>query len=795
MALDPIVLQGPSPLLEQRNQLSNGKSSSSAREHEHSSTDYFNIKEKSSKRKVPKESKAEEPSIDHEKVEPHPTSPHIAYQEKGFEQAHDSFSAVRRRKISDTGLPPRNARREQSPQVNRTQSEQESFKLQDAPKRRKSSTRVESKDDEVPPALDTSILDQKATSAPASAHAPLMEQHVNIAGADSARNSQLETPTQLSPRASHESRSGENAPVSGFEIQTLPKRGDSLLKSAPPTATIPRKDLPGSKLGYMAAYDQSPEHPSSTKSGEFSSANMNGGRVIGRPMESPVAKSAFDYPTANKEHKEDSGTASGNSFVSPRAPPPRPTTETPKHKVKNASISSVRSESMRNGDHPASPSLSRFPGNNDYATDDFSRGAGEEQDGFFNSFKRVSKSVRHARSQSDRGSRNSRETKWAKTPLGGASGNLDRELSSPTMSSPESKGELVQLKQELSQARYEHKLERQKVMELHGRITELESTMDKKVTINEVNSELREKRSTMVVLDAQKEIVINELEVITEHLQNAKRSGKPLDLPDMQNKVLKDFATALERLRDSYTPQVEERIHRKNELDDELAQLNQKKEKVFREFEQLSLKNAQLADLNNTLVHQIQDLHVKLSDRTPTQHHGLGIYTHSKERSNASIDSRDVTPSVAESQFTGTTLNENAPESATIVNAPQVVNMQRGQATKRLNFLGGKRAMAKGIKAAFSSTNDNKQAQREGSVTGLTEGMPYGAMSQSGDLPVTCLPPRNQDPDLSRQFGFFGQPKVKGSYAVKAPSRSETPSKASVDPSGKPSPTLLNILF
>ena len=788
MTLDPNVVQGPSPMLEPRVHQTNGKSSGSAREHENTGTDYFNIKEKSSRRKAPREPKAEEPSLEQTRNDLHPTSPHIAYQEKGFEPSSDNIDALRRRKVSEAGIPTRDPRRDRSPQVNRTQIDQEKFRLQDAPKRRKSSARGEPKDEHWAPSVDTAVLDPKSKSAPASAHTPLKEQHVNIAGHDSTRSSQLETPTQLSPRMSQDSRSGENAPVSGLDVQTLPKRGDSLQKSAQSISSIHRKDVPNSKIASISSYDTSlesspPHHPSSARSPESSSANMNGGRVIGRPMESPVAKSALDFPSTSIDQGEDS--IPDDSFASPRAAPPRPGPETLKHKFQNASISSVRSDSVKNGDFPSSPSLSRFPASNDYVTDDTIRSTGEDQDGFFNSFKRVSKSVRHARSQSDRGSRNSREQKWPKTQLNGAGTTADRDLSSPTISSPESKNEIMLLKQELSQSRHENKLERQKVMELRGRIAELESTMDKKVAINAVNSELREKRSTMVVLDAQKEIVINELEVITEHLQDAKRSGKPLDLPDMQNKVLKDFATALERVRDSYAPQIEERIQMRNDLNDELGQLNQQKDKVLREFEQLSLKNAQLAELNNTLVRQIQELHVKLSDKTPTQHHGLGIYTHhAKERSNASIDSREVA-SVADSHLTGTTITEQGPDSATIVNAPQVVNIQKMPAGKKLNFLGGKRgAMAKGLKAAFSS-NENKQIPRDGSISGLTEGMPYGHMSQSGDLPVTTLPARNVEVESSRQgFGFFGQPKSKTGQS-KMPPRSETPTKAPVDASSK----------
>ena len=795
MALDPHMAQGPSPMLEQKTRQVNGKSSSSAREHEIAGTDYFNIKEKSSRRKPLKEQKVEEPLVEHKKGDSHPTSPHIAYQERGFELSNDNYDAMRRRIPSDTAAPPaRDARRDHPAQPSKTQNEQEKFRLQDAPKSRKASTRTDSKDEYMPPSLDASPLDNKAKSAPVSAHQPLTEQHVNVTSPDSTRSSQLETPTQLSPRLSQDSRFGENGPISGFDISVLPKRGDSLQKSAPVTATIPRKDVPNSRLGAVISYDNtnetstSPLHLSSAKGADSSSANMNGGRVISRPMESPMSKSALDFVSASSERHEETAPTSGDSFVSPRAPPPRPTADLLKHKVKNASISSVRSDSVKNGDFSASPNTSRFPTSSDYMTDETSQGTGEDQEGFFNSFKRVSKSVRHARSSSDRGGRTPREQKWPRTPLNGTSGSVDKDLSSPTMSSPESRTEVMKVKQELSQVRFENKMERQKNSELRSRIAQLESEADKRTSINDVNTELREKRSTMVVLDTQKEIVINELEVITQHLQDAKHSSKPFDMPDMKDKVLRDFADALERVRDNYTPQIEDKIQKRNELNNELWYLEQQRDRALQEFAQLSNKNSQLAELNNTLITQIQDLHIKLgpSDRASNQNHGLGIYTHhTKEKSTASIDSRDVAPSITDSHLTGSTIAEHGSD-VTIGNAPQVVSMAKVPAgsKQRLKFL-GKGVMAKGMKA-FSS-NEKQHMPREGSITGLTEGMPYGNMSQSGDLPATTLPARATEADASRQgFGFFGQPKQRGGAPpVKAPPRSETPSKVPTDPSSK----------
>ena len=749
MALDPNPIPGPSPAnrpeafelhdepMVQRSELPG-------------SSDYFGPRANRASRKLSKE----QPTSNSRRTSNStiPSSPHIAYQEKEWNPNNDGADAMKKRK--GTGSTSFDHSQETNMRSSQTaEVEGENFKLQEAPKRRKSAS---SRGDTSSTLIETPTIDSKVIqSAPATAHMPLREQTINTS--DVARSASQLSAHLDSPRISIDSRTGDNTPTDSplLSRSELPKRGDSLQKSA----TIQKKEIgsmakrASSSLANDHIYElPSPVPSTSVPTLETSSSNINGGKVISRPIESPVSKSSMDLPPRSKDRP--TGAAAGDSFVSPRAPPQPPAEGTTKHKAKNASISTLRSESTKNGDMTTSPGMLRYQKVGDLSmAEDMDRiMGGEETDQSF--LRRVSKSVRHARSHSDRGSRLSKEPKWPKSPVNGI-----HEIGSPVMSSPEARDEVGWYKNELRK-------ERQRATEKEEKISELEAALDDKSAIKQMNSELREKRSTMVVLDTQKEIVVRELETLTEHIAAAKKSREPLNVDQLQSVVLRKFAEELQKLKDQFTPQIEELTERRNDLTAEVARLGQMKDKSFQEFEQVSLKNAQLAELNNTLVHQIQELY-KAGSEEPTKARGLGIYTHhSKEKSSASIDSgRLLRPSITESHLTGSTMaQEHEIEQAAILQAPQVVNIRKEQPKKTFNWKKGgnvAKGMTKGLKGAFSS-NENK-VQRENYVTsGLTEGTPYGAMSQSGDLPTTTLPKSAQSDGSRQGFGFFGQPKSKG---------------------------------
>lgn len=401
--------------------------------------------------------------------------------------------------------------------------------------------------------------------------------------------------------------------------------------------------------------------------------------------------------------------------------------------------------------------------------EDMARIMGMDEASAHESFlKRVSNSVRHGRSYSDKTGRLSRE-RWPRSPAVPPS-SIAQEISSPSTASPENRDELAWFKNELRR-------ERQKTIEREKRIAELQSQLESTASIKQVNSELREKRSTMVVLDTQKEIVVRELEILTEHLAAAKRSGEPFDVGKMSNTVLRDFAEALQKLKNSFAPQIEESIQRRNDLVDEIANLTQMKDKSFMEFEQLSSKNAQLAELNNQLVHQIQGLYKANSgnvqpEPTKAAVNGLGIYSHHKDKSNISFEAKDMRSFSADNTNidSSSTLLAGEAEPVTVLQGPHVVNIKKGQA-KKFDWRKGQKVakgVTKGLKGAFSSTQQSYSRDLQFAETGAYGNTPVGQEYSS-------LPKNNPEPITNKQsgFGFFGgnqktNTKSNGLYGVQS---------------------------
>ncbi|KAL5361782.1 hypothetical protein BJX96DRAFT_152798 [Aspergillus floccosus] len=408
-------------------------------------------------------------------------------------------------------------------------------------------------------------------------------------------------------------------------------------------------------------------------------------------------------------------------------------------------------------DAAASPSLLRYSAGGDFSMDeDMARimGSDDGQSGQTSEsfLRRMSNSVRHGRSFSDKGSRLSRDAKWPKSPVNGAA---YQDIASPSGTAPENVGP-----EEATWLRNELRKERQRVMDRDQKIAEMEAAMNAAVDVKQVNTELNEKRSTMVVLDAKKEIVMRELSVLTDHLEAEKRGGGgTLDLGKLTNQVLRDFVESIQKLKDSFTPQIEELVQKRNDAAEELANLNRMKDKSFQEFEQLSSKNAQLAELNNQLVHQIQELYKANNTEGTRGPNGLGIYSHGKEKSLSSIDAlkaanNDLTTSVSTAN-----MSEEA-EPATIVPGPQVVSIRKGQPRKFNWKKGGQnvaKGVTKGLKGAFGSSEN---------------------ANEGGGLP------RSQTQDPSRQgFGFFGNQRNKQAGG-RMPTTDSVPALAENSPSG-----------
>ncbi|KAI9672548.1 MAG: Rho-type gtpase-activating protein [Caeruleum heppii] len=647
-------------------------------------------------------------------------------------------------------------------------AQHEQFRLQEVPKNKKSGGSARSSRSDTassplsrktpPPgasrSFSSSVLDGGSRQSEQAASAP---------PTGSARVSAQGRPNEM-PRASSDSKTREEM-VDGVPSSTAsspgqllhkPKREDSLRLPR----QIARKEIGGhvNKTSQHSS-STSEQYPSASMTPDKSSMSSDG-KTHGRTAEA-------DYSSGNEAQFHPPRTHSrlpakatvDESFTAPRVPPqpPHPPPRSPNH-----SISTMHTESSRNGDEQLSPGLSGLPqysaGGDFSMEEDMARILGSNDEGATTLLRQVSSVVKHGRSFSDMEGRTRHSPgKWPRSPMTSQAGSpFVRDTNHSTTVSPESKEENASLKHELRRSA-------QKIAELEARVN---GTAD----ITSLDTKLREKRSTVAFLDSQKELMVRELEVLTEHMADAKKNHRPYDVSTLTSKVVREFALSLKELKDSYGPEIEALIHQKNQLTEEVSTMAKAREQAIQETEQLNLKNAQLADLNNELTHQIQERYKahreqagSFDGRSGTN--GLGIYAHQfKERSDLSVDTRsDLRPGTGYGSSANSMPNVMAEshdgEPAALLASPHVVNIRKGQ-VKKFNWKKGGQTVAKGVskgfKGAFSSTNQaNPQQQpysREGSTT---EGIPYNSLPAGS--PGDSNPSRGVN-DVHRQgLGFFGQ--------------------------------------
>jgi hypothetical protein len=344
--------------------------------------------------------------------------------------------------------------------------------------------------------------------------------------------------------------------------------------------------------------------------------------------------------------------------------------------------------------------------------------------------RRVSNAVKHGRSFSDRG-----------VPKNGApiesSLNTPLTISSPLMSSPSSKDTMESMRASLRRAQ-------SKIAELEAQNSTLEERASGSSDIKQVNSELREKRTTMAFLDTQREVVVRELEIMTKHLGNVKDKNQPLDLTALNGSIFRDLSESLQKLKDHMGGQIEDLMRKRTDLTDEIGNLIQMKDRGFQEYESLSSKNAQLLEMNNNLLQSIQELYKSNRANDSGKHsggaNGLGIYH----------------PGTKESLHED--FGETEAEPATVLTAPsgpQVVNIRKGQ-PKKFNWRKGGEKMAKnvtkGLKGAFAT-------ERVQTRDGYEIGTPYGMTQQAvGGGEAGSFSSKQGGPAPGAAgFGFFGQ--------------------------------------
>ncbi|KAI9892861.1 MAG: Rho-type gtpase-activating protein [Vezdaea aestivalis] len=679
-------------------------------------------------------------------------SPHVAYQEKGRqpsseltdliknksrrEQDRDAVIPKEHGAVSNlrtaSGLDDSRVQLATPPQANGTAAATtgEQFKLQEVPRNRRSGGSRPGSRSDVP--LINGARDQQGSI------------------------TRTESPSSLTSRTAalqgqslSDSRSASLTSASS-QLMQKPKREDSLPLQQKQTL---RKEVPSSHSSKSLStspkageYSTTPDPLGISLQASPSSQEQGGLEINGaRPIPPARAKARPQY-------------AAGESFSPPHSGPPL--NSAPINSFPNSlptsgsqiatppSAGTVQTDYSRDQEGQTSPALPQYNRSGDFSIgmeDDFKRIlAGNDEDAT-KILEKVTKAVRHGRSASEAGATRAEP--------------IDPALNMGQKDDP-------------------YKLE-SKLRNSLKRIAELEACVRGSTDIKSIDTKLREKRSTAAYLDSQKEMIVNELEVLARHVAQTKHTDEPLDFEGLANSMLRDFSIALEKVKDEHHADIGNLIQQKEKLLEELADLNKKRDQAIIETTQLNTRNAQLADLNNELTQQIQERYKvhrhpsagQVSVSAPSadtvsiespRANGLGIYNHQHHPSG---DQREFRPSTAgNSSLSNTYVQTPDPpadaEPATFLSAPHVVNIRKGQA-KKFNWKKGGQSVAKGvskgIKGAFSSSSQSHNPQGPSGQHQNIEAVPYG-MHTPGDAPtIVHRVPQNEGgkprSNLDKLFG------------------------------------------
>lgn len=711
------------------------------------------------------------------------STPHIAFQEKGRQPSAEETAQIKDSirkaqsggKSSSTKVSPAigsddtRVQHANSPKSNghgKTLSSADKFKLGDVPKGKKAGNSRSNSQSET---SESSI--SRSTSSGLSAAPPRKDAGITITRTDSPKPL-LSAEKAGTPQSSQESRLRED-----LELRSSVEPKDSSLPisrmdSSSTSRSIPRKELTtggmkniiSSSFGSSSGAETSPSSDSSSDTPGLT-PTVNGKSISGPLNLQALVKDDLAPPTRAATRPSGPQHQLSDSYMAPRAPPqpPPPSSHTPKD-----------SSGSSNG-VPTSPKLPRWSAGGDFTMDeDMARILGGTDESSQSILRRVSNAVRHGRNSSEASNsarhaghgrsvsettRTTASPRWPKTPIAEDS-TTPKEISSPiSITSPASGDDPALLRRQLRNS--------------EQRVAELERQFTSEKDLKSLNKKLIEKRKTVSVLDSQTEIMIRQLEVLAGYVERAKDSKQPINIAELEDSAIKEFVQKLERLKQTMSGAVESLYEERNALMEEKTAIMADRDRALVEFEQLSSKNAQLADMNNDLTHQIQERFKAQSgnimDSLRPPMNGLGIYTHhNKDKSNVSVqlDDASLRPS------TGTTLfgsvstypqamdQDPSMEPAAVLSAPHVINIRKGQA-KKFNWKKGGQTVAKGVskgfKGAFSSAQQERNQQWP-SQTGDSIGLPYNMTVAPVESPAGSQPgnfPRSASNDPARQGGGF----------------------------------------
>lgn len=723
------------------------------------------------------------------------SSPHIAFQEKGRQPSEQETAQIKEsiRKAQAGGKSSSKAspaigsndtrvQHAQSPtNGNKNQGSSEKFRLGDVPKGKKvgSSSREDS-------------LDRVNSHTPKSNSNGYSTSYIPQRTESTAPITRTESPKPMlstdksTPRSSQDSRLRDDERPSTDSSRSQQVVPQSKADSESTSKTIPRKEIgTGNKIVATSTSSSSPDTSSSSASSTDTPgiAPKANGRTISSPLhQMPLVEEMA--PPLRAPTRPNGSKQTNESYMAPRAVPPRPpmnpiVTQQPGPQIVHELPGSTGP--------PISPKLPRWSAGGDFTMDeDMARILGGTDESSQSLLRRVSNAVRHGRTASDTSltarqpghgrsvsetTRSAQSPRWPRTPIAELDSSAGpREISSPiSIHSPISVDDPALLRRQLRNS--------------EQRVAELERQFTTEKDLKSLNRKLVERRKTVSVLDSQTEIMIRQLEVLAGYVERAKDMKTPINVAELEDSAIKEFVQKLERLKQTMAGEVEVLYEGRNELLEEKNRIMADRDRALIEFEQLSSKNAQLADMNNDLTHQIQERFKAQSTagiesaRPPLN--GLGIYTHhSKAKSSASIhiDESAVRPSTSTTMFgSGSGSVNSYPQSmdhdssmepATVLSAPHVINIRKGQA-KKFNWKKGGQTVAKGVskgfKGAFASVQQQQQHERNPQWQGQTGdsiGMPYNMTVAPVEAPVAAQPgtvPRSTtaDPRTGGGFGLF----------------------------------------
>lgn len=726
-ALDPNTAPGPSPLgrpISRYNDRTLG-ATQIANSEAKTSRDYFN-RPAPDHRDVLKENGSRAASNERRP----PTSPHIAYQEKGRQPSETPVDTLKKRKEVPSETPAHDQKTRGQIASPSPAPAAEPFKLQEVPKNKKTDAKRKDSPSKTPPQVSQQFSTPNA-------------------GMSSRLSRPLIEPTFSSspPTGVQDSPDTSGSSFSSTQRVERPARGDSLNSSLKPSGSQSRNEKSDPTPTTPTA-----NHPERISSSRNATAQLDTGLGINSLADFSPSKSSSDVPVPPARSAGRPAPPTGDTFTSPRAPPQPPANQS--HRPSESTSSSL-TEASRDA-YPQTGGLPRYSAQGDFSMDeDFARllggqeGRDEAERGVF---RRVSNAVsKHGRSFSDRGSVTSRGHGHKKWPTNGS---ID--ISSPTVASPDSKEESVNLRNELRRSQ-------QRVAELEAEKNGLQESMHSAADIRQANTVLREKRNTMAVLDTQREMVIRELEIMTDHLQRAKDSNGSMDINQLKSDITKDFANSLHKLKDQLGGQIEDLISKRSELTDEIGNLIQMKDKGFQEYESLTATNTRLSSMNRELVDTIQaglKNNKKGGQNFDAAANGLGIYNAQPKggKSEISVD-------VPGMQHDHSYINLHEGDGEATLAQPQVVNIRKGgKVNKFSNWKKGGQAIktnvTKGFKGAFGSESNARQEDYNIKVIGT----PYGSVHTQPDLASlatmstmsSSIKSREQQQDLGTPRGWFG---------------------------------------